>query len=561
MAYAGSTWDDVINKRTHDPDGRVNSSYYEFAYKDSLFATWQYTPFKLDIAEMSYQKAMAVFGQTGQTAEEARRELLYQYLKYSNFSSTKQDDVIKSMFPTLPTSNSFVNRIIKNIANIYINMPLRSYEGNGTELLEETLTEASYNSTMLNTYRKAKLNGECLVRPRIRRGKLTYQILTPESYRVTKDEHGNILEYWRPYYEYVVSLSGVSESKLRFEVWTLEEFKILDGEDEHLKPIKFTQKTQRIDTTTNGIIETENEYTSFPNPYKDYKGNPIIPIAILNFSQNDDDGTEESKDNYELVKTQLESNLMDFITKENYIYNSIGFWVMMNIDMENSNIPIGNSRGIVMQGVQEPVEGGNAMPSIEHVTADGVYNELIEANKTVLTQRMRDAGLPESMVSQNPGIAASGAAMQIDWRELIETRKEDYGVLKRFENELINLTAMFLNFDSASTLKGKFKSEIIVTIDYVEQSFNDWAEKKESNDYKRRNGLITVKEYVEQMAGVDTILDDDEAIEYMNNNINKFEGVKSNDSEGTGTETIGFDESDTKQTINAEQSEGLTSSK
>lgn len=525
---SANTWDDIINQN-QEIDGRpANMAYYEYAYNNLMLKIWKNTEFKADIPELSYQKAMNVFGQTGQLAEKSRRNLAYNYLKCSNFSVKNAADIINSMYPTLPTSNAFVARVIRNIANVFINKPLREFpEGTESKLMQKILLEAKYETTMLNGYRKAKLGGECLFRPRIRREKLSYQLLTAESYRLKKDEHGNIMEYWRPFWEMVVDpATNAKTSKLRFEVWTLKDFTVRDGEKEDLPPVEFTRTTGFLNLDTSNFEDQTEKFTSYPNPYRDFKGNPIIPIAILNFSQNDDDGTEGTKDNFELTKAQLESNLMDFLTKENYIYNSVGIWKMVNIPLEKEGIPWGNSRGIHMEDIEAETEGGLAFPDIEHISAEGVYDQLVDTNKTILDQRMRDAGLPESLVSQNPGLAASGAAMRMDWKELFETRKEDYDCLKAFENELINLTALFLNVDPSSKHQSKFKQEFVISIDYVEQVSDEWADKRDRLEHLRSNGLITVKEYTEQMAAIDTLTSDEQAIEYTNNNLQQFEKVK-----------------------------------
>ena len=81
-------------------------------------------------------------------------------------------------------------------------------------------------------------------------------------------------------------------------------------------------------------------------------------------------------------------------------------------------------------------------------------------------------------------------------------------------------------------------------VDYIEDNFTEPADKREKLDFDRTHGLISPKNYVQQMTGNETVKDDAEAIEFINENLDLFTQIKGIPNEGVDGARIDGDASE-----------------
>jgi hypothetical protein len=229
-----------------------------------------------------------------------------------------------------------------------------------------------------------------------------------------------------------------------------------------------------------------------------------IPFIITKFEEDPDvyGGLK-----YELVKSQLVSNMIDLLRDENLIYSGFGVWVIKNFGLTDDEIALSPGRIYPIDTKFDDPE-----PSLEHVSANPGYNEIQLAKDLVIKNIMRNMGLPNGMLQDNPGLQ-SGVAMLIDRKELEEARVDDIEALQIFEKEIINMILTVSNSERLTSYE-----LVDVETDFVETSAMLEPDKEFELQTSYFNaGLITPSQYIVRTTGRE-FKTDEEAIEFINKN-------------------------------------------
>jgi len=124
-------------------------------------------------------------------------------------------------------------------------------------------------------------------------------------------------------------------------------------------------------------------------------------------------------------------------------------------------------------------------------------------------------------------------------------RREDVENLRPFEKRLLELTLIVANTDAASPYLGKITQKYEYSIDYKELYSNENTKDEiEIVEGKWQKGLLTPLEYLQSYKLDDTIETDEQAIEFINKNLEYKSLIKGgmNDATGSGEAGVGTGE-------------------
>ncbi len=504
---------------------------YNDAFSSTVNSTWanlKVTALNDTIPDMCYNKLLSIFIRDGRDAVEGRQKALFSYLKASGFSCDKATDGINRHYASLPSDNLYIKRVMKNLCSNYINPPDREFLDiktknpiNNAKLIESlktALDDARFDYLLNKIHQRGKYAGKCLAMPRIRRNKLSIQLLLPDAYNTVKDEYGEILEIYIPFYE-VINKPGTDETETvqRFHYWNKEKYQVLD---EYGDAVRFTMPISIFDTTLNDFTNKV-----YPEMLEFMHGYGTIPAVELNFDVNDGDGTEGNEDLYELMKAQLACNMLDYLAAENVIFSAISFWVFVNFNIGKENLPLSPGTALIQNNVVAQ-EGAPMPPEADSISQTTYYDSIHDLKDKVMLQTMKNLGLPSSLLVENPGLA-SGEALKVDYRELELIRREDVTLLKPFEKELLDKLLIVANISDASPYKGQFNTKIDYSIDYKELYSNEKTkEEVDLLEQKKGMGVISPLEYLRALKVDDNISTDEAAIEEINKNLEYFSQIK-----------------------------------
>ena len=483
-------WQDELENRPY----HGTESFYRNAFFPGMSQVWGNTIFKNEVEHLCFSNALASFLRNTMEGEMERRKLLYYYLS-PNFDTDSTDDILNEMAGVLPTDNLEVLRALRSICVIYNDQASREVKGKNNTLLLEILEKLSFDSIMQKIYRAAKLCGEVAVRPRFWNKEPQLYYLTPDKYRVKWDAYGQMTEFWAHF-----TKEENLELRDYFHVWTKDAYKVKNT----------SQEDQEFEFNGKKLMVLKNPYGR-------------IPFEILTMGDRYTDNNENYGSNlWELCRAQLECNKLDLLSNENVIYNGFAVWLLLNTNLESNKentVKFGPRKMISINGLTDEDE----IPSIQAISPTPQYQELEALKSEKIKKVLKNHGLPNSWLTDNPGIPPSGAAMKADRIELEEIRREDINILKPFEKKLIALIAQVLNTDQASDYKGKFSEEYEIQIDYAELSVV--TEPKNELEYMnslKSQGLITPLEYVKSLTGNENIKTDNDAITFINDNKELF---------------------------------------
>lgn len=481
--------------------------FYYDAFLASESQVWQNTDFAKDLMDICYNRALACWTRGRDEGEEDRRLLLRSYLKPS-FGVEEQNDVLNTMFPILPSDNSYIIRTLKNLCYIYNTAPTRTYEGldeKTTYSINELLGKIKFNKAMQIGYRLAKLCNEVMMRPVRRNGKLKIEILTPDNYRVKKDMSGAIKELWIPFVE------GTDQ---KFHVWTDNVYRVAKSDG------KFTNFSYN-----NGKSIIAGGSQGITNIYGQ------IPYAMLEL----DDAYTYSTALFELVKAQLYANKLELLADENVTFNGFSVWVGTNLqnmkDHEKLRISPRHLFDIrsAVSNDSDPIP-----PSLESVSPsphfDMIHLFKIDKMKSVL----KNLGLPVSMIEEQTG-TTSGIGILRERQELTDAQEEDKEVLMEYEDTLINLLLSVENIEN----NGKYPQQVSVKLNYADVKVLEEPDKQfETERLKFEYGVITPREFLGKFTDQD-FETEEEAIQFINDNRNYLETLGSTNEQTNNTDIAG----------------------
>ena len=496
---------------------------YESAFNTTMLSVWQNTKFRENISQMSYYRSICAYIRSGIQGDAQRRLMMYYWLISIGYPSDLLTDVVNKYYSGLPTSNLQFKRILNNLAQVYNDPPTRKINTEGVEsdndvkaeILAMLLTESGFDNAMQRLHKIAKASGKAVARPRIKQGKMNYQILMPDQYQTDKDEAGNILAIWIPYTTVITNpTTGEQEAALRFEYWDSTDYKVLDSEG---NATEFPLEIQTYDANYGIVKTTSTSVTSWAHNYG------RVPYAELTFSLDDIDISDNDVDMYELVKEQLNINYMDLLSNENLTLSAFSMISFTNYKFGNPDqMRVGPGKIFNVRAVDPDIPP----PSVELITPDTFFEAFEALKDDKIRQTQKAAGLPSSLYSDNPGLAASGEALKIDWRELLESRNEDIVSLRNFDKELVKLTAIIADRDVASPNIGFAGGSylFIISLNFKEiQTFESIEAKFERLETARVRGLITPLSYYYELTQDETVKTNQEAIDKMNENSALFE--------------------------------------
>jgi len=478
-------------------------SIYGAAFNAELTAIWMTTPFRTEIEDMSYARAISCFMQDSEDSEDARRKLLWVYL--STFCKhDSQSDPLNIKRPILPSHNRNFQRAINNICTLYNQAPTRNYENlsdGQTKELNSLLKDMKINRHLKHAYKLAKCVNEVLVRPYLIKGKWNIEILTPDLYRIEKDIYTNeITRIWIPFS--IRDRFGIFQNK--FYVWDNLTLKVADGEGAYQS---FSYNGQIYPST--GLIH----------------GYGTVPYVRLMMSENPD---VIGGSLWELAKSQLDYNSNKYIAQENVHFAALGLWFFKNIGKAN-DILLNPGRAFVKNDINP-----DDQPEIQFIAGSPIYNDVQNYNELSIKDTMQSFGLPNSMLNDTANLQ-SGVAMKIDRLELNEQRNDDIDIMQGFEEILINHIALISNVETNTSFPTKFG----VNTDYIEPSV--FLEPKDELDYVQslyEKGLISPMQYIQRLTGNTNIKTDNDAIKYIQYNLD-MKGKINGSPESGGTSNVG----------------------
>lgn len=466
--------------------------FYYSAFVSQETDVWGRTKFARDIMELTYFHALTCWLRDDTDAEQDRRELLRAFL-IPQFGIDDPDDTINQMFSVLPSDNSYIVRTLRNMCYIYNIAPTRQFLTNdventdATELLNEILDGMKYDRQMQRIYRVCKFVNECAVRPVKRAGKYELEILTPDLYRLTRDDYGAIKEMYIPF---ACVVNGKPEQ--RFHVWTPDVYKVADVTGQ------FVEFTYNI----NDVIETGGA-SGITNPYG------RIPYEFLELN----DAKIYGGSMFELLKAQLTANKLDLLMDENVTFNGFSMFVGTNLtDDPNATLKLSPRRVFnvvkALNNQDDPIP-----PSLDVVSPPSQYDQIQTFKDLKMKSYLKNMGLPTSMVESDNG-AVSGVAILRERQELTDVQNEDKSLLIKFENDLINLIIDCYNIENSDA-----------NIDAVDVmiNYNDVETLMEPNllfeteRAKFEFGVITAREFLANFTDR-KFETDEQAVEYIKTN-------------------------------------------
>lgn len=452
----------------------IKNPDYVNAFRDGFTTIWGGTPLANEVENLSYFRSFTCFLGTEEEDLKDRRKLVYEYLS-NDFATALHTDTIVDLYNILPIEQS-LTRIMRNLCTLYKQAPTRVFS---SDTPIEWYDEADVNSAMKLAHHVAKLCNSALLMPVVRQGKMEIDVLPPDLFRVVSDpkDYKKITEIWIPYSE----VNKYGEEVRYFKVWTDYDYskRDLDGR----------------------VIEFE------PNPYG------RIPAVILQFSGARTDFYGGGM--WELLLATLDDNKLKFLVDNDVVYSAFSVWIATNFG--KSNVSIAPNRLIKVDSVINPDVGQLTPPSLESIAGNASFLSIEELRDIRYKRALRKEGLPESMISGDPSMAAaSGVAMEIDRAELNELRIADEMIMRRFEREFYKLFAMVANKNLAAGLP--IDGEL--SINYVDMPrYHDAATAAETNEKNFRAGYIGAKEFLSTIIDDDSIADDKAAIKYINDNL------------------------------------------
>ncbi len=453
------------------------------AFAFSFSVIWGATPFAKEVNNLSYFRALTSF--LGSEADDLadRRKLMYAYLQ-NDFASDNQDDTINQLYNIIPVEES-ISRILRNLCGLYTQAPDRKFEIPNT-VIEEAYKSANVNNAFKIAHKTAKLCNTVLVMPTVRDGNIEIDVLPPDLFRFATDpkDYRKITELWIP----INIPDATGNSRYTFKVWSADSYRTLDSEGR----------------------ETSYEKNKYG----------IIPACVLQFNNSRTDFYGGGM--WDLLSAVLDDNKLCFLANNDVVYAAFSVWIATNFGKEN--IKIAPNRLLKVDKVTAG-EGFEIAPSLTSVSGNAAFMEIEQLRDVRYKKALRKMGLPESLISANPGLAPSGVAMQIDRRELMEIRSEDADVFRKFENDFYTVFAKIVNTDLGLGLP----EACALGIDYREtQQYIDPASEQAVRQAQFDYGILGAKDFVNGFVKNELITTDDEAIEYLIKNRLLLEKLKTN---------------------------------
>lgn len=449
--------------------------YYADAFRSEMQVVWQGTKFdsRAEIEQMCQFRALACSFKRSVLNVRRSRRLLYHYL--TEFKVDQETDIINLMYKQLPVQ-SFVGKYLHNVCTNYKYPPRRQFGEKGAQNddFKEIYDDARINGRFRYAHALARLMNVVAVRPVIRKDKLAVDILTPDLFRVETDP---------------------DDVHTATAIW----YPITKGTD--LLLIRWTDDV--IETYQPGKsrpIDTED------NPYGE------IPFCFLRLQEEEDFYGGGDND---LLEARMEANAMRFYANLSNKYESNGILLLTNTDIEDpSKVSIGPGTVLVKNGITNEAES-ELDPKGEFVSPAGQYTETDQLRRDRLTELLRLKGLPNSSLTDNPGLPLSGAARIAERMELTDIREEDGDALSLMEACFKQKMAIVWNTD----MGGNLPVDEVISVVYQKERVILEPKDEYTMDMTLVSDFVTpVTEFVNKYSSVESEMTDDEVVDYVTKN-------------------------------------------
>jgi len=461
---------------------------YVNAFRNVFTAIWGNTKFSNEVENLSYFRAATCFLGTEEDDISDRRRLVYEYLS-NDFSTELSTDTIVDLYNILPVEQS-LTRILRNLCTLYKQSPVREFSSDkSTEWYEN----AEVDAALRQAHVIAKLCNMAVVMPVVRDGNIEIDVLPPDLFRVATapKDFKKVTELWVPFSE----INERGDEVRKFKVWTDTEYIVCDADG--------------------------NPITREPNIYG------RIPALFLQFNKSRTDFYGGVM--WELLLATLDDNKLKFLADNDVVYSAFSVWIATNFG--KYNVKIAPNRLIKVDGAINPDAGQLAPPTLENISGNASFLNIEELRDIRYKRALRKEGLPESLISSNPNLAASGVAMEMDRAELVELRLSDELIMRRFEREFYKLFCLVAN----ANLGAGLPTDGVLSVNYVDlPKPHDETKAGEENEKNFRAGYIGAKAFLQTIIDADNIKDDKEAIQYINSNLELLNtlGVLHNEPQG-----------------------------
>lgn len=379
------------------------NEYYDKAFTSDYRSLWMNGPYEIsndDYHEMAYARALKVFISTDPEAIYDRKKLFVEYAR-PNLPSVSIEDWRKAM-PVLPITSS-VLKIQNQRVTLYNDAPQRSF-GDQDDLMSEIYSKSDLELLMPEIFLMAKTCGSVLINPLFLDGKLHLNYLTPDMFRCDVDP-ANPYRIQRVVYPYQ---PNINTDEVGFYIWT----------DEWIETWSKGRTIERI----------PNYYGKIPFIFL-HLGNRDISVGKLSFG---DIG---------LVQNQLERNLIEWLSRNNLIFQGLPTTLVEN---GGENFPGHIIPGQVLH--KDGTNESNQGTIIEHVAPMAVYSELNSFSNTLFNQELDRYEIPQFSSETLTGLSGISRAMLR--QNLIIERKKDLVKLTACEKELAELIYLKYCLDS-----------------------------------------------------------------------------------------------------------------
>ncbi len=359
-------------------------------------------------------------------------------------------------------SQNILKRVVNEISTLYKTEAMRTTEPESSQY-QELLEALSLDVTMKKINRYTNLLNESLLKVGVRRGKLVYDIITPNICTVIQNEADPTQADAIVYMTTRVNTPGSSE--IRYHYWSK------DGDY-----LVYDESFQIVER----VYDSFDESGLLRYPYIDPEtGQYLLPFVIFHRQQPDSTfwDQDSGRDLYNAtVATAIKMSLFDYYFKT------------------------GSFKQIYLIGDKADMPGKQVVDPLTVLRGTGEDAKIGVLDREINLEQLKNAVIFQiNTIINNYGISAdqysliiseiSGRALKIRNRGLLEIRKEQLPIFKSGEQELFKVTRAVNNFHFPNL---QIPDSVKFDIDFGELEIPEDPEDDLELQTKRlRSGLIS----------------------------------------------------------------------
>jgi hypothetical protein len=451
---------------------KATQAAYRRAFGAEFNVTWGGTKFANEIENLSYFRSLTCWYGSNEFDTADRRELLYRYAE-SHFDTEDQYSTLNELYQALPVKSGG-KRILRNLCGLYNLAPRRTF---GTRKLQDETARTLYgrigiDNAMKLAHRYARLTNNALIMPKKVGQDVIIDVIPPDLYRVVlnPEDFRQVDELWIP----IRRRNG----ETNFNVWTADTYTVADADG------------KTISSESNPYKRIPGVFLQLETDVVNYYGGGLI----------------------ELTEAEIDNNFLKFCIDNNIVYSGFNVWLATNFNL--SKVTLSPNKIIAVNKVVLG-EGQDVPPTLENISPTENYLALEEVQDKRYQRALREMGLPATLYSPDAK-TDSGYSIFMQRQELMEIRKEDESTMRAAEREVYKLLALMQQTDFGVTTMPNVEE---FQIDYQEQGI--MLEPKEDFELKKAKfeyGILSPMTFVKELAGIDNMATDDEAIQYIQAN-------------------------------------------